>query len=207
MIDENKIVENVVDTKLYKDVCEMWGILNEAKENFLFFKYLTIPKSEEEKQFINNSLHFSFIRKTLLRMCIVDIFKLYNANDYYSILNFTQRARQNVYYQISDIEILSEVFVETRKCRRIIQNIVSIRNKSLAHKDPKFIYTKFKFEVDEMEQLLNSTEKILYGVFTKCLDTTPVFRSIFFDSAPFDHISKLVLLNKLYAKLENDLSN
>lgn len=178
------------------DVWEMWKILIQADESYLFAKYLTKPKTESERIYVNTNAHFRFIRDSMWKICLIELYKLYSS-DYYSINKLNSRIRKKFYNINIDVKVLDTISGEVKKNRQVIERLLKIRNKRLAHSDPGE-FTIDELTIKEVESLIDSTKAVIFSVYTTYLDSHPIFESIVFKSRPFNYINKLIEADRKY---------
>lgn len=88
-----------MERDLKNDIWAIWKILLSCKENFLYSRYLHKPDTEEEKKYLDNSIHFRFLRHSLWRLCIIDLTKLLTKSDkdVYNLWTFVKNLENHVY--------------------------------------------------------------------------------------------------------------
>ena len=82
--------------ELKENILSIWKILNNCKESFLFCKYLYVPETQNEKEYIENSRYFKYIRHILWRNSVIELSKLFSTSrnrDKYNISHFIKKIK------------------------------------------------------------------------------------------------------------------
>jgi hypothetical protein len=180
---------------LKRDIDIMWNIYQDAYESFCIAKYLTKPDTKEELVFVNRSLHFKWITESLWKVCVIDLFKLYNHQEYFSIHKLRNRIKQSNYPEYSEKGVLELIKTKLKHNKEVIKQINTIRNKRLAHRDEN--QPEIDIKIKDVEELFKSTEDILQSLYSSYFQTHFMFRSVVFGARPFDHIKNIIAYLKI----------
>lgn len=148
--------------QLEKRIWPMTKILTAAKECFLYSYYFHRPSTEEESEFLSQSIDFDFIKHALWRVTIIELSKLLNTSNNDSF---------NIFYFIKDLKKLrnsnhnKEIIknLETQLTNNeLIKNIKELRDNVYAHTtSKKEDYTKINMSFKEIEEVIKIVENII----------------------------------------------
>ena len=197
-------------TELYS----IWNILIMAKECYSYSLYLYKPVTSEEREYLNKSSEFNFIRHILWRMAIIELSKLYSGQ--LEMNGEKERDRFNIQKLIRKLKVNGEfksIGVDTQKIthweslfrinKTTIERVIQLRDKVYAHTDAnknKFIANDIDFE--DVKILIDIIEEILHDIFTTVFDTQLILDSPIFDNKGFKAIK---ILAEAEVKRKKDL--
>ena len=182
--------------ELNKEIEEIWRILVICKESFLYSQYLHQPDTDKERDYIEHSKDFLFIRHTLWRMTIVELTKLLRSSNShrFNIFHFIKKMKIGEYYApvpVSEQTISKwEALLEENKA--LIQDVVNLRDKLYAHTDPTnetYINPELTFE--NTETLIKIIETVVQDIHFHVFDTEAIMQPLYFDKSRFNIIKIL----------------
>jgi hypothetical protein len=156
--------------ELKNDVWRITEIFLNAKENFNYSYYLHRPPTNEEAEYLKNDRDLIFIRHSLWRLSIIELTKLFSDNSRthkFNLLHFLSKLKAEGYYSEIRIDILkiaeweSLIFTEDK----LINDVVTLRDKIYAHTDPdKDEYGKIEIYFNQIESLFELVESIIIEI-------------------------------------------
>lgn len=170
-------------TELEENLSKIWDILIYAKDCYQYSFYLYKPETNEESVYLENSQDFKFICHIMWRMAIIEIAKLFSNSDKrdrYNLMHFISKLKNaghfgNIGIDFKKIENWEEIIILNEN---LIEEILRLRDKVYAHKDPNMeecIIKEISFE--KIEILLNLVEDIIREIFITVFDSMVDFDS------------------------------
>lgn len=188
---------NIKKTELKESIWPIWEILTISKDCYEYAFYFHKPETDDESEYLNNSSDFRFIRHMLWRMTIIELSKLFSNSknrDKFNLNHFINKLKKNQYF--GDIGILQEKIENWEKIlqdnHKLINNILILRDKIYAHRDPKkddFKLIDITFQ--EIEILINLSEEIITEIYSVAFDSHAHITTIYFKKNQFKLIKIL----------------
>ena len=180
-------MENTIEKKIEQAVVSF----NKLKEQYAACKYLYIPKTDEEKEYLQNSRYFKLIKIALFRNCIVELCKITKAskNNYFNLPAIIRAVKKHSSLEKdSNVEIKN---IETifKEIEPLTDRIIILRNDFIAHTKLNQVDPNITF--DELDEYILVIEEIVQQLFRLVKDSHIEFRPISFDRDNFDIISIL----------------
>lgn len=190
----------MISRNLKSDIWQIWKILISCKDNYLYSRYLNIPDSQEELEYLNYSPHFRFLRHSLWRLCIIELHKILSKsdNDFYNVWTFLKNLKANNYEQhnVPSLNIVEwEKMLFSKK--KTIRKITLLRNKLYAHTDADLEVLNFDITFDEVKELINIVEDVIQGIYYHSFNASIQKKTPFFERRGFDIINILVKERKM----------
>jgi len=175
---------------------ELENILNihfDAKYYFRDVKYLNNPDTTTEKEIAVNALFIRRIRIAFWRLGVIEIAKLFqkSKNQHYNLANYLEELIRNYdeYGWIKEIPLdmlnnwLSQL--NSQQVKNVIDRLCIQRDNFFAHtdKNPRIKLENAQLTFEEVEDLINLTESIIYDLKACCFKTHSDFEITGLDNA------------------------
>lgn len=199
-----------IKKQLYNDLHIISRIILLANSSFDVVKYLEADNPEDssvlrwEKNF---SYFFPFVNVNFYRITIIELSKLFNHTEHYSLKKLLLKFNDNQIYE-------GLIYKETLKlCNReiksksiLIKELIELRNKHYAHQDEDFT-NYITLEIDKIDQLLTLCKHVFNLIYQELNE-----KSYYFDfplGKPLDSLdqimNKIQFYNDFYKNLEDKL--
>jgi len=181
-------------TKIEELKNEVWRITEiflNAKENFNYSYYLHRPDTTQEAEYLKNDRDLIFIRHSLWRLSIIELTKLFSDNPRthkFNLLHFLSKLKPTGYYSDVKIDTMKiaewETLIFTED--KLINDIVTLRDKIYAHTDPdKDEYRKIEIYFTQIETLFALVGSIITEVNLLAFDMSTFLSTPTFDRKDF----------------------
>ena len=192
--------------ELQKNILSIWKILGNCTESYQFCKYLYSPETPDEKQYIENSRYFKYIRHILWRNSVIELSKLFSISkrrDKYNISHFINKLRREGHFKIFQIDAHKiydwESALATNK--PIIDNLLILRDKVYAHTDVFNANESLNgLTFQEMEILIYLVEDIIREIYRSVYGSDVDLRTPLFSAGNFKLINYLIEHKEFKAK-------
>ena len=199
--------------ELKENMLSIWKILNNCKESFLFCKYLYVPETQNEKEYIENSRYFKYIRHILWRNSVIELSKLFSTSrnrDKYNISHFIKKLKPQGHFKVFKIDLNKiydwESIFATNNL--VIENLLILRDKVYAHTDVISANESLNgLTIQEMEILINLVEDIIREIYRGTFNGDPNFRTPIFGRGSFKIINNLIEHRQFKTKELYDMLN
>ena len=172
--------------EIKENILSIWKILNNCKESFQFCKYLHVPETQNEKEYIENSRYFKYIRHILWRNSVIELSKLFSTSknrDKYNITHFIKKLKPQGHFKIFKIDIYKIYDWESTFATNnvIIEDLLILRDKVYAHTDVLNANESLNgLTFQEMEILIELVEDLIREIYRSVFDgdvdlRTPIF--------------------------------
>lgn len=197
-----------MENKLKIDLEVISRIILLAKSSFDVVKFLETEYHEEspairwEKNF---SYFFPFVSANFYRIGIIELSKLYNHNERYSLKKLLQKFNATQEFDgLIDKENLKICNEQLKSSRKLVKELIDLRNKHYAHQDED--YKNFiSLELSKMEDLLSLSKYIFNKIYEEVFE-----KSFFFDfplGKPLDSLEQLMVKVQFYDDYFKDLED
>ena len=199
--------------ELKENILSIWKILNNCKESFLFCKYLHLPETSNEKQYIENSRYFKYIRHILWRNSVIELSKLFSISknrDKYNISHFIKKLKPQGHFKIFKIDSHKIYDWESTFATNngIIDNLLILRDKVYAHTDVLDANESLNgLTFEEMEMLINLVEDLIREIYRSVFNGDVDLRTPLFGRGNFKLINNLIEHKEFKTKELNERLN
>lgn len=197
-----------MENKLKIDLEIISRIILLANSSFDVVKFLETENLEEspairwEKNF---SYFFPFVSVNFYRIAIIELSKLYNHNERYSLQKLLQKFNATQEFDgLIDNEKLKICNKQLKSSRNLVKELIELRNKHYAHQDED--YKNFiSLELSKIEELLSLSKYIYNNIYEEVFE-----KSFFFDfplGKPLDSLDQLMIKVQFYDDYFKDLED
>ncbi len=180
-------MENTVEKKLEKAAISF----TKFKEQYAACKYLYIPKTDEEKEYLQNSRYFKMVKIALFRNCIIELCKITKGskNNYFNLSAIINTAKKHRVLELGSNAEINKIEMIFKEIEPLTDRIITLRNDFIAHTKLNQVDPNITFE--ELDKYIQVIEEIIKQLFRLVKDSHMEFRPILFESERFDIISIL----------------
>lgn len=188
------------------DISNIWEILIMAKECLCYSQYMHQPDTKAERNYIDKSTDFQFIRHILWRMCIIEVAKLFSKNagtHHFNIFHFINKFKKSgeYFHYLNDQETTKEWERRIEAMKDVIVDVLKLRNKIYAHTDAGKDLIKTDVSFADVERLLLIIEDVIREIYSSIFDTFADIDTIHFDKGRFKMIKILSYENERYNRM------
>lgn len=200
-----------IKSQLRSELIEIRNIMFNAQSSFKIVDYIYRTSDTIEKEVINRSQYFLYSAQVHWRIYVTEMSKLFKKakNDHFNIHQFINKFKEGAVYRtvlIPDSSIENwEISLSFEKEQKLIENLVSQRDKLYSHTDKDRKHIKNEFSFVDANEFLNIVKRML----------SEIYVVVFGDSMQFDplyepiedlkkHMDILVAEKKKWIKMEDD---
>ncbi len=173
---------------LHEEISAVWKIFTTAQESFLFAKYFSEKQNSKDSSPFK-SQNFRYIKRVMFKDTVIELFKIYSKGDGTSIEKIKTKIVKNLYNIEIDSAVFKEISTQIKSNQAIIERIKANRKYRFAHHEKEKEVDPLS--LNEIEQLLESTKKIILTTYHLCFDSQTEFRPLYFDARHFNKIETL----------------
>lgn len=164
---------------------------NKLKEQYAACKYLYIPKTDEEKEYLQHSRYFKLIKIALFRNFIVELCKIAKGskNNYFNLSTIIRAVKKHSDLKTDSSAKINNIETIFKEIEPMTDRIITLRNDFIAHTKLNQVDPNITF--DELDKYILVIEEIIQRLFGLVKDSHIEFRPILFDRERFDIISIL----------------
>lgn len=173
---------------LHEEISAVWKIFTTAQESFLFAKYFSEKQNSKDSSPFK-SQNFRYIQRIMFKDSVIELFKIYSNGDRTSIEKIKTKIKKKEYNIEIDNKVFTEISQQISINKTTIEKIELNRSKRFAHfEEEKEVDPLF---LGDIENLLESTKKIILTTYHLCFDSQTEFRPLYFDARHFNKIETL----------------
>jgi hypothetical protein len=177
------------------DINKIWHITLFAKENYMYARYFYLQEDEKIIFYVHRSIHWQFIRQTILGACIVELCKIIvrSKNNRYNIFDFISNLEKGNYGRHSvPVSTINDWGRNLSLHSLTIEKLKRMRDKAYTHTDPDYDIKSEKLSFLDIKLLFEVIEDIIRDVYQNCFESTPMMMTPAYDSSKFDVLEVLV---------------
>lgn len=176
--------------EIEKNIWTIWKISILANKCLIYTQYLHKPETNEEKDFLDHSHDFGFIRHVMWRNTVIELSKLFSSSpnrDKYNIFHFINKFKRDQCFGGLGIEQnkIQDWENRLRENKDIISNILLLRDKVYGHTDNENARRNLDTPTfEETQKLIEIVETIVKEIYSTVLDTDAMIRCPIIDHKP-----------------------
>ena len=182
--------------ELKEKLSSLTEIFIDTKENFRYCYYLHYSEIEEERKYLAIDRHLQFIRHSLWRLTVIEVCKLFSNrdNDKYNIQRLIKSFKPGKHFGKIGLESskLSEWENEIANKEKVIENLITLRDKFYAHSDAMGAIDKdVNIYFQDIFELLELANQIIRNVSIKIGEPVLILDSPYFESQELNLVKVL----------------
>ena len=190
-------------SELESEISNIWKIFINANECFHYSFYLHNPNTQEEFDYLINSIDLQYIGHAMWRMTIIELSKLFSGSK-------TRRDRYNIQHLICKLkndgifrnigfsnETIKKWETKIERNQETINSILILRDKIYAHTDSeveKFLDIDLPFK--QIQFLLEIVKEIIQDVHFSVFNSEAIVETVVFNKERFGIIKVLAEAEK-----------
>lgn len=180
-------MENTIEKKLEKAAISY----TKFKEQYAACKYLYLPKTDEEKKYLQNNRYFKMVKIALFRNCIIELCKITKGskNNFFNLSAIINTAKKHRISESGSNAEINKIEIIFKEIEPLTNRIITLRNDFIAHTKLNQVNPNITFE--ELDKYIKVIEEIINHLYRLVKDSKMEFKPILFESERFDIISIL----------------